>query len=122
MSFYQHFKKLQSYESDHDRYLQLDKVPDTYPIQEAINAKQISTAKESDGSSSTQSSVREEGWRATERGSRVQSGRQRELRKEATYKEEDKAQSESEGQVPDRKTAHLGPFIRPRRFPDAGTV
>ena len=126
MSFYQHFKKLQSSESDHDRYLQLEKVPDTYPIQEAINAKQIYSPTESDGSSGTQSAVREEHWRSRECGAGVQQSR-REIR-EAKHaearrtQEEAQRQSESQGQVPNRKTAHLGPFIRPRRFPDAGTV
>lgn len=50
--------------------------PNVQMAKEIINAEQIRSPETYDGSGRTQSSIREESWRARERSTGVQSGRQ----------------------------------------------
>jgi hypothetical protein len=70
-------------------YKAIEEVIDVVRRTEGIDAQQIGEAAQAHGRSGTQSSVREEGWRATERGQRVQSSgqRKREAQKKADKKQ-----------------------------------
>lgn len=107
---------LYTYTDKHDEWLKKEQVPQRQYMTEKEDAKQVKDAEAHDGSSRTQPSIREESWRATERGARLQPSGQGEGW-EALTREEDVETQQRTLEVIER----IPTPRRQRRFPEDWT-